>query len=398
MLRIQNILKKIIAGDMYARIGIENKGELGDICQLIDTIINKYMISTNKFEEENADLNDSIIAMFETVTKLSQKDLTVKATVQENITAPIADALNMLTFETSNVLTQVLNIAEEVAETSNLVKSEADNVILLADNERNEVDQTVVELKSASNTIAKINDLAETSNAVAEAASKTTAAAMQSVQNTVSSIDKIRERIHEAEKRIKRLAERSQEISTAINLVNNISERTHILALNASMHAASAGEAGRGFAVVADEVQRLAESSREATSEISILVNNIQLETSNAIHTMNELISEIVAGNELAQQAGQKMQETQSRTTNLVGMVRNILQSATQQKHVGEQLRERADIIQKSVRKTGAHLKEQTVHTDELVQQALSLVAAISVFTLVEETEESNIAFDIEET
>lgn len=397
MSRMQNILKKIIDGDMYVRIG-ENKGELGEICKSIDVIIDKYMVSTNKIEEENENLNDSIITMLETVTKLSQKDLTVRATVQENITAPIADALNMLSFEISNVLTQVLNIAEEVAETSNLVKSEADNVILLADNERNEVEQTVVELKSASDTIEKINNLAETSNSVAEAALNTTSIAMQSVQNTVNSIDQIRERIHEAEKRIKRLGERSQEISTAINLINNISERTHILALNASMHAASAGEAGRGFAVVADEVQRLAESSREATSEISILVNNIQLETSKAMHTMNELISQVVEGNQLAQQAREKMEETQLQTTNLVGMVKNISQGATQQKNVGNRLRVRADIIRKSVRKTGDHLTEQTVHTDELVQQALSLVAAISVFSLTEDTKKSDITFNIEET
>ena len=397
--RMQNILTKIIAGDMYARIGIsKSTGELGEICQSVDVIINKYMLSANKVAQENESLNDSIIALLETVTKLSRKDLTIRATVEENITAPIADALNMLSTEISNVLTQVLNIAEEVAETSNLVKSEADNVILLADNERNEVDQTVVELKSASDTIEQINNLAETSNAVAEEALKTTTTAMESVQNTVDSIDKIRERIHEAEKRIKRLGERSQEITTAINLINNISERTHILALNASMHAASAGEAGRGFAVVADEVQRLAESSREATSEISVLVNNIQLETSNAIDTMNDLISQVVEGNELAQQAGEKMEETQSRTTNLVEMVNNISQGVTQQKNVGERLRVRADIIRKSVRKTGDHLTEQTVHTDELVQQALSLVAAISVFSLTEEdTKEGNIAFEISE-
>ena len=89
---------------------------------------------------------------------------------------------------------------------------------------------------------------------------------MTSVSETINSINNIRQTIHEAEKRIKRLGERSQEIGGIVGLINNISERTHILSLNASMHAASAGEAGRGLTVVVDEVQRLAENSREATA------------------------------------------------------------------------------------------------------------------------------------
>ena len=116
-----------------------------------------------------------------------------------------------------------------------------------------------------------------------------------------------------------------------VSLINSIAERTHILALNASMHAASAGEAGRGFAVVADEVQRLAENAREATAQISSLVNNIQTETSEAVTTMNSAISEVVSGTQLAGQAGEQMQVTLKRTNQLVEMVQQIASSSKQQ-------------------------------------------------------------------
>ena len=307
--RMNNILKKVAEGDVAARIGLKGDNEFGSMSKSIDTMLDDRMTSTSDVEDENETLNDSIVSLLETVAQLAQKDLTVRAKVREDMTGPIADALNMMSSETSNVLNEVMSISEEVAETSNLVKSQADNVILLADNERNEVEQTVTELKSAADTMAKINTLAEASNTAAEDAIKTTITAMTSVTDTVSSIGTIRDTIRETEKRIKRLGERSQEISTAVNLINNISERTHILALNASMHAASAGEAGRGFAVVADEVQRLAESSREATSEIATLVNNIQLETSSTVNTMNELTSQVVEGSKLAEQAGKEMEE-----------------------------------------------------------------------------------------
>jgi methyl-accepting chemotaxis protein len=387
--RMSNILKKVSEGDMEARIGLKSNDEFGNMSKSIDTMLNERMTSTSDVEDENETLNDSIVTLLETVAQLAQKDLTVRAKVSEDITGPIADALNMMSSETSIVLTKVLSVAEEVAETSNLVKSQADNVILLADNERNEVEQTVTELKSAADTMAKINTLAEASNTAAEDAIKTTITAMASVTETVGSIGTIRDTIRETEKRIKRLGERSQEISTAVNLINNISERTHILALNASMHAASAGEAGRGFAVVADEVQRLAESSREATSEIATLVKNIQLETSSTVNTMNELTSQVVVGSKLAEQAGMEMEETQSTTANLVEMVQKISEGASMQSRRSRQLRERADVIRNSVRKTGDHLKEQTNHTDELVQQALSLVAAVSVFTLNEDDKDT---------
>lgn len=381
---ISDILKKVTHGDANARIKIENDDELGHISQSIDSILNDRMATSTDVEDENEILNNSILALLKTVAQLAQKDLTVKAIVSEDMTGPIADALNMMSSETSKVLGTVTAVSEEIAKKSNLVKSQADNVILLAENERNVVELTVRELKAASDTMVKINKLAELSNTAAEDASKSTKTAMSTVTNTVSSINKIRDTIRETEKRIKRLGERSQEINSAVNLINNISERTHILALNASMHAASAGEAGRGFAVVADEVQRLAESSREATSEIETLVNNIQLETSGTVNTMNELTTQVVEGSKLAAQAGNEMDATQTTTGYLVDMVQKIAQGASMQNRRTKQLRERADIIRKSVHKTGDHLQEQTVHTAELVQQALSLVEAVSVFTLKE--------------
>lgn len=382
LLHMNDILIKVVGGDIKARIGFDRNDELGNIGNSIDAILDDRTTSTTVVEDENETLNNSILALLDTVAQLAQKDLTVKAIVNEDMTGPIADALNMMSSETSKVLNTVLDDSKEIAETSNLVKSQADNVILLAENERNLVEVTVAELKSASDTMVKINKLAELSNTAAEDASKSTKTAMSTVTNTVTSINKIRDTIRETEKRIKRLGERSQEINSAVNLINNISERTHILALNASMHAASAGEAGRGFAVVADEVQRLAESSREATSEIETLVNNIQLETSSTVNTMNELTSQVVEGSNLAEQAGNEMDETQTTTGYLVDMVQKIAQGANMQNKRTTKLRERADIIQKSVHKTGDHLQEQTIHTTKLVQQALSLMEAVSVFTL----------------
>jgi methyl-accepting chemotaxis protein len=383
--RLKNIMKKISEGDFDARIGIKSGDEFQDISTSIDTMLNERVSVLTNIEDDNEQLNDSIVALLETVAQLAQKNLSIKAKVNEDITGPLADALNLMTAETTAVLNEVTRISGDVAETSNLVKTQSDNVLLLANKEQDEVDNAAIELKSAAEAMARIARLADQSNNAAEDAIKTTITAMSTVSDTVESINRIRDTIHETEKRIKRLGERSQEIGTAVNLINNISERTHILALNASMHAASAGEAGRGFAVVADEVQRLAENAREATSQIGTLVNNIQIETANTVNTMNELITQVVGGSQLAATAGQQMEETQSTTAELVSMVQKIAENATAQAETSNKLRERTDVIRDSVRKTGAHLQDQTHHTDELVEQAMLLVAAVGVFTLADD-------------
>lgn len=253
---------------------------------------------------------------------------------------------------------------------------------MVASQEREEVIETAEKLAEAAKAMNDIAELADSSNKTAEEAIEATRIARETVTSTVGGINNIREIIHETEKRIKRLGERSQEISRAVNLINSISERTHILALNASMHAASAGEAGKGFAVVADEVQRLAENARDATAQISTLVNNIQVETSDTVATMNNVITQVVEGSELAEKAGEQMQKTQQSTSNLVASVKQIALSSVEQARAANQLQLRADQIKQSTIQTSEQLQQQTLQTNRLVQYAKSLLNAVQVFKL----------------
>lgn len=385
LLRLKNTMRKINEGDLEARMGIRSGDEFEDIGNSIDNILNERVSALSTIEDENEQLNDSIVALLETVAQLAQKNLTIRAKVSEDVTGPLADALNLMTTETARVLNEVMTISGDVAEASNLVKSQSDNVLLLARQERDEIENTAAELAKATEMMSRIAKLAQASNRTADQAITMTTTAMQTVTNTVESINQIRDTIRETEKRIKRLGERSQEISSAVNLINNISERTHILALNASMHAASAGEAGRGFAVVADEVQRLAENAREATSQIATLVNNIQVETASTVNTMNELISQVVGGSRLAEEAGEQMKVTQTTTAELVNLVQKIAAGAVAQANTSTRLRDRTQVIRDTVRKTGSHLQEQSAYTDQLVENAMALVASVGVFQIDEE-------------
>jgi len=347
-----------------------------------DKLLEDKVATLVQAEKDNELLNQSVIALLQAVSKLSRRDLTVKVPVTEDVTGPVADALNQLTTETSRVLQGVRRISEEVAQASTMVKSQSDIVIAVATDERKEVEETAQELAKAVTAMNVIAELAQACNSAAENAINTTHTALDTVTSTVKGINGIRENIHETEKRIKRLGERSQEISRAVNLINSISERTHILALNASMHAASAGEAGRGFAVVADEVQRLAENARDATSQIATLVSNIQVETADTVGTMNKVITQVVEGSKLAEEAGMQMERTKDSTEELVASVRQIAKSSTDQARISNELQGRANQIKESTQKTSEQLLEQNVQTARLVEFAKSLLKAVQVFKL----------------
>lgn len=380
--RIGDTVQKVSEGDYQARTNITSRDELGMLAQAFDKLLEERVAALAQAERENETLNTSVINLLEAVARLSQRDLTVTVPVSEDITGTVADALNLLTGEMTKVLQNVTELSRSVAQASSRVKSQADTVMGVASTERTLVLQTSEELAKTVDAMGEIANLAQYSNEAAERAIKTTEAALEAVTSTVSGINSTRDTIRETEKRIKRLGERSQEISTVVNLINNIAERTHILALNASMHAASAGEAGRGFAVVANEVQRLAENAREATSEIAKLVHNIQVETTDTVTAMNAAISQVVEGSRLAEQAGERMKLTQRSTVELVDVVQNIAAHSQTQASASHQLKDRAIQIEKSTEQTNLELQQQTQQTDRLLSYAQGLVEAVQVFRL----------------
>jgi methyl-accepting chemotaxis protein len=380
--KIANTVKKVSAGDFGARTGLAGGDELAELGQGFDQLLDERLTNLVKAEQENDSLNVSVISLLQAVSQLSQRDLTVKVPVNEDITGPMADALNLLTTETAKVLAEVTHVSEEVATASNMVKAQSDTVIAVANDERQEVERATSELMAAAEDMSRIAELAKSCNQTAEGAIESTRKALDTVVNTVDGITSTRDTIRETEKRIKRLGERSQEITGVVGLINTIAERTHILALNASMHAASAGEAGRGFAVVADEVQRLAENAREATAQISTLVSSIQVETADTVNAMNLAISQVVEGSRMAEQAGEQMKRTQQTTADLVASVQQIAVRSQDQARASSALLERAKQIQNSTVLTGQRLMEQNEYTGNLVEYAKSLVNSVRVFKL----------------
>lgn len=377
---LESTIEKVNKGDSSARTLLLTQDELGNVGRSFDNLLDERIASLEGKILENEAINNSAINLLQSVFSLSEKDLTARAVVSDDIVGTIASSVNQFADETAQTLSEVQKIAGQVRTAAQAAQQQGKLVEGAASQERALLDSMGTTLTTATRQMNEVAQLSTASGAAATRTSDATKAAQSAVEGTLRGMVSLREVISETEKRFKRLGERSQEISSAVALVNTISERTHVLSLNASMQAATAGEAGRGFAVVAQEVQRLSDSSRQATGEIAQLVSNIQSETNETLLTMNRLISDVVAQTELARRAGHEMTQTQTATTELVGLVQKIAAFSAQQQEMAQTLQKNVQGMNDGTAQTSSAIAQQTSATDTLVQFAQRLNDSVGQF------------------
>jgi methyl-accepting chemotaxis protein len=257
--------QKISAGDFHARAQLLGNDQLSQLGRTFDQMLDERMAVQQQTDQENKQLNDSVFMLLEAVADLNERNLTARAQIPEDATGPLADAINRLAMDTTEVLKKVRDVATSVEIASLDVNRYALSVNELAKMEQQEGEETASQLDVILQRLESIADAAQQANKMAATTSESTLNAQKTVSRTQGNMVSIRETVQQTGKQLKRLGERSQEITQVVDVINSLSERTTILALNASMQAAAAGEAGQGFSMIAEEIQQLSESSREFT-------------------------------------------------------------------------------------------------------------------------------------
>ena len=380
--KLTSTMRQISSGNLKARVELHGNNELAEMGENFDRMVEERIATQARIDRDHRQLNQSVSSLLNAVFELSERNLTVRAKVTEDATGPLADAINQLAEDTTDVLKQVRDVATSVESASQDVNRYALSVNALAQSEQAEAEETATQLESMLQRLDDIAVSAQQANQVADTTSSTTRHAQETVSRSVENMTNIRDTVQETGKRLKRLGERSQEISQIIDVINNLSERTTVLALNASMQATAAGDAGRGFSMIAEEIQRLAESSRDSTNQIATLVRNIQQEANTTIATMDNTIAQVVSGSTLAEEAAQQMQATLDATNQLVTSVEQIAAASAEQVAVSKDLQNRAERILESTQATGKELLSLTGLTRNMAEYGQSLVKSVNVFKL----------------
>ncbi len=331
-------------------------------------------------ETERNSTQQAILRLMNEMGDLADGDLTVRATVTEDITGAIADSVNYTIEELSVLVRRINDAATRVTAATESAQQTSEE--LLAATERQAQELKVAE-ETAQTMARSMTDASEGALQSAQVARRALEAAQKgttAVANTIKGMNDIREKIQETSKRIKRLGESSQEIGEIVELISDITEQTNVLALNAAIQAASAGEAGRGFSVVAEEVQRLAERSAEATKQIGAIVKTIQTDTGDAVAAMENATRDVVDGAQLSEAAGQELAEIERVSAETAELIERISESTQVQAGAASKVAETMKNILEITDRTTVGTQKTAVSIGELADLAVELKGSVSGF------------------
>ena len=325
----------------------------------------------------------AVLRLLDEMGDLADGDLTVNAQVTESITGAIADSINYTIDSLRDLVVEINRATEQVNQATEVAQTTSISLLSAAEQQSTQIVETTDAVSNMTRSILQVSSNAGEASEVAQRSLLAATQGSHAVQNTISGMNEIRSQIQETSKRIKRLGESSQEISEIVELISDITEQTNILALNAAIQAASAGEAGRGFTVVAEEVQRLAERSSEATKQISVIVKTIQTDTNSAVVAMEKSTEGVVEGARLSDAAGQALTEIETVSNDLARLIRSISSATVAQTEVAAVVTRNMQQIQNITVQTTDGTKLTAESVGQLNRLAEDLRESVAGFKLV---------------
>ena len=331
---------------------------------------------------ENQRNQDAILRLLNEMGDLAEGDLTVVATVTEDITGAIADSVNYAIEELRNLVQGINRAADQVTKATVDARTSSDQLLAATARQSHQIAETTQSVNQMSMSIGEVSGSAAESAKVAERALATARRGGDSVRGAIAGMNAIRDQIQETSKRIKRLGESSQEIGEIVDLISDITEQTNVLALNAAIQAAAAGEAGRGFSVVAEEVQRLAERSAQATRRIGAIVKTIQSDTQDAVNAMETSTQGVVEGTTRSDAAGQSLAEIETVSDELARLIQSISDATQTQAGTAQRIAQNMGQILQVTQQASQGAQRSAASIGELAVLSNELKVSVSGFKL----------------
>jgi twitching motility protein PilJ len=378
---ITEFSEKIAGGDNNARLEISTQNDFAVVAENWNRLAEK-LARTGRDQQAQDTLQKSVTEFLTIVSQIARGDLTLRGKVTNDALGNVVDSVNYMLDNFGRVIERVRNAAVDVSSSANEILISSEEMAGGASQQDQEITNTSSAVEELTVSMKQVSNNAEAS---AEAARRALDAAEQgnrSVRDTLDGMQRIRSSVQATAKKIKSLGDRSLEISEIVNVINDITEQTNLLALNAAIEAARAGEAGRGFAVVADEVRKLAEHSRTATKDIAALIKAIQAETNEAVVVMEEGTKEVEVGARLADQAGKALEAISSVVRQSAELVQEISLASKQQVRGTEGVANAMQIISSITRQTSQGTRQTARTVEQMVKLSEQLNEALSQFKI----------------
>ncbi|WP_345793150.1 methyl-accepting chemotaxis protein [Thauera sp. JM12B12] len=331
-------------------------------------------------EDERNLTQQAILRLMNEMGDLADGDLTIRATVTEDITGAIADSVNYTIEELSVLVRRINDAATRVTAATESARRTSTELLAATERQSQEIEEAGASAERMALSMTESSERALQSAQVARRSLDAARKGADAVENTIRGMNDIRAQIQETAKRIKRLGESSQEIGEIVELISDITEQTNVLALNAAIQAASAGEAGRGFTVVAEEVQRLAERSAEATKQIAAIVKTIQTDTQDAVGAMENATRNVVEGAQLSDAAGQALAEIGQVSTETAQLIERISADTQDQAATAGRVAATMKDILAVTEQTSLGTRQTAVSIGQLAELAVELKGSVSGF------------------
>lgn len=393
---ITNMLGQIGIGNFEARAEVLSDDELGTVAVSLNAMCDNTL-TLIQTRDERDQIQMAVQKLKGEVAIIASGDLTQEAEVTDDLTGGIAESINHMIDQLRTVIGNIHEAATQVTTSAGDIQKTTSDVSNGAEQQSLQIVQTSSSLEAMALSIQQVSKHTEQSATVAQKARSNAVQGTQAVRNTIQGMERIRDQVQDSAKRIKRLGERSQEVGEIVQLIGDIADRTSILALNASIQAAMAGDAGKGFGVVAEEVERLAERANQSTKQIESLIKAIQSETAEAISGMEECTQEVVSGSRLATEAGQALDEIDIVSKDLTELMNSVSQATRHQATGADELSKSMSVISQVTQQTASETKQAAVSVTNLAELADALQQSVAAFRLPNMKPRSASIFDHQE-
>ncbi len=392
--QLQESAQKFGQGDRTARAEVLAKDEVGQLAMTFNDMADRIFASSQSMEKtieerqkeselqrrQKEELEEGVIRLLLGIEEASKGDLTVKERVETGAVGAITDAFNTTISSLRGLVNQVLEASQQVNQKA---QENTESVLTLSEKaviQTQSIDQATESVAQMAQSIESVSETAQSAAAIARQGNEAAKEGQETMDQTVNSIYKIRGGVAEISKKSKRLAESSQEISKIVNIISSISEKTNLLAFNASIEAARAGENGQGFRIVADEVRRLAEMVNVSAQEIEQVILDIQSETAEMTKMMEESTSEVVTGTQLVQKTKETLQNLASISQEIDTLLASISTSTASQRLTSVSVTETMQGVAEVAKQTSVSSQSVTDSLNSLSAIALELQDSASRF------------------